>query len=166
MTSHGAFIAAFHILFLLIPPLSAAIWWHHRRDIGARYRPLLLKHLVFIGVGVQGFMAGLKQIFMGESIAAYLDWPYSPFVAELGLMNLAFGILGLIAPFASRGFLVAASLGYGIFLSGAAIGHLHDVTSTGNLALGNIGPTLWSDILIPLGLLWLILTTREVGDRE
>ncbi|AHE98299.1 DUF6790 family protein [Thioalkalivibrio paradoxus] len=161
MTSHGSFIAAFHILFLLIPPVSAALWWHHRRNIGARYRPILLKHLVFVGVGVQGFMAGLKQIFTGESIAAYLDWAYSPFVAELGLMNLSFGILGLIAPFASRGFLIATSLGYGIFLIGAATGHLYDVINTGNLALGNIGPTLWSDILIPLVLLWLILATRE-----
>ena len=31
----------------------------------------------------------------GEEVAEYVGWAYSPFVGELGTMNLAFGILGL-----------------------------------------------------------------------
>ncbi len=160
MGSHGSLLAGFHVLLILVPPLSAYV---HQLigHAGLAYPHLLLRHLVFIGVGVQGAAAGLKQIFAGQSVAAYTGWTFSPFVAELGLMNLSYGVLGLIAPFASRGWMVAAALGYGIFLLGAAIGHVHDMATTGNLSLGNAGPTLWSDILIPLVLLILLIATRK-----
>ncbi len=158
MGSHGAILAGFHVLLILLPPLTALV---HRRLRGGGYADLFFRHLIFVGVGVQGVMAGLKQIGAGQDVAAYTGWAYSPFVVELGLMNLSYGILGLIAPFAGRGWQLAAALGYGIFLLGAAIGHVADMATTGNISLGNAGPTLWSDILIPLALVALAVLTRR-----
>lgn len=159
MGSHGALLAGFHILLIVLPPLTAFAHLRAFRASGS-YPGLLLRHLLFIGVGLQGTSAGLKQLLAGEDVADYTGWAFSPFVAELGLMNLSYGVLGLIAPFASRGWQVAAALGYGLFLLGAAIGHVLDMATTGNLSLGNLGPTLWSDVLIPLALAALIVSTR------
>jgi hypothetical protein len=165
MGSHGSVLAGFHVLLIVLPPLTALA--HRRMSATAgSYPDLLLRHLLFIGVGLQGTMAGLKQIFAGQDVAAYTNWAYSPFVAELGLMNLSYGILGLIAPFASRGWQYAAALGYGIFLLGAAVGHVADMAQSGNVSLGNAGPTLWSDFLIPVALLALVLWNRREQRRD
>lgn len=45
-----------------------------------------------------------------------------------------------------------------MFLWGAAIGHIHQIVTTGNEAPGNAGVMLYTDILLPLAgfiLLWL-----------
>lgn len=160
MGSHGSLLAAFHVVLIFLPPLTALVHQHLGRS-PQPYRTLLLRHLLFIGVGLQGSAAGLKQLFHGEAVAAYTGWAFSPFVAELGLMNLSYGILGFIATFASRGWQTAAALGYGLFLFGAGIGHILDMMQTGNVSLGNAGPTLWSDLLIPLALAVLLLGTRH-----
>lgn len=150
------FIAGTHIVMIVLPFLLAAIFGRKTRT----YLDRLFIAFLFIGVGFQGFSAGLQQMFDGEVIAAYLNWEFSPFVRELGAMNMAFGILGLVAPFASRGWQVATALGYGFFLSVAAYGHVEDLVS-GNLSLGNAGPTLWSDFIIPIALLVTGFLTRQ-----
>jgi len=55
---------------------------------------------------------------------------------------------------------VAAIVGSGIFLIGAAIGHAYQIALTHNMAPGNAGITFYSDIVLPvigvvlLGLQW------------
>lgn len=49
------------------------------------------------------------------------------------------------------------------FLGGAAVGHVVQIAETGNMATGNPGPILYTDILTPLSLLvLLVLTFRPV----
>jgi len=45
-----------------------------------------------------------------------------------------------------------------MFQWGAAVGHIHDIMTTGNVAPGNAGIMLYSDIFLPVigfALLWL-----------
>ena len=151
----SGFLAATHIVTIVLPFILAAFIGRSTHTYAQR----LFVAVIFIGVGFQGFSAGLQQIFQGETIAEYLNWAYSPFVHELGAMNLAFGILGLLAPWRSRGWQVATALGYGFFLFYAAIGHVIDLFD-GNVSLGNFGPTLWSDFLIPILLAVTAYLTR------
>lgn len=148
-------LAAAHVAFIVLPFLMALVFRRHSEPFAAR----LLDSFLFIGVGVQGVLDGLQQMTGGEEVAEYVGWAYSPFVGELGTMNLAFGILGLLAPWASRGWKLATALGYGLFLAWAAVGHVVDAFG-GNTAIGNVGPTLWSDIVIPVALLVLVIATR------
>ncbi|MDP2013850.1 MAG: hypothetical protein Q8L05_06450 [Actinomycetota bacterium] len=151
-------LAAFHIAFIVLPFLMALLLRRHTQPYVTR----LFDSFLFIGVGVQGILDGLQQMTGGEEVAQYVGWAYSPFVGELGTMNFAFGVLGLIAPWASRGWKIATALGYGMFLAWAAVGHISDAIS-GDDSIGNIGPTLWSDVVIAAALLVLGLLTR---DRE
>ena len=51
----------------------------------------------------------------------------------------------------------AAILGPAMFQWGAAVGHIHEIVATGNMAPGNAGIMLYSDILLPFvgfALLW------------
>ena len=57
---------------------------------------------------------------------------------------------------------VAAILGPTMFLWGAAIGHMQNMLATGNMAPGNAGVILYTDILLPLvgfALLWFKRST-------
>jgi hypothetical protein len=52
---------------------------------------------------------------------------------------------------------LASILGPAMFQWGAAVGHVHEIMTTGNMAPGNAGIMLYSDILLPVigfALLW------------
>jgi len=158
-------IAFFHILLIILPPLLAVA------DINGAKTPLTFKekldifllYYLVIGVGVQGVVAGYKQMMRGEESAAYLGWTYSPFVKELGYMNLSFGILGISCYFITGTWWEAVGIGYSIFLLFAAYNHLIDAFANQNFSLGNIGPTLWSDILLPGAIIGLIFLRNSLG---
>ena len=74
-------------------------------------------------------------------------------VAELG-----FAVIGFLAFKGNCCVRFAAILGPAMFQWGAAVGHIFDIIKTGNMAPGNAGIMLYSDILLPVigfGLLWL-----------
>lgn len=53
------------------------------------------------------------------------------------------------------------------FLGGAAVGHLVQISETGNMAAGNAGSILYTDMLTPLSLLVLLaLTFRRGGQAK
>lgn len=161
-------LAIAHLLFILLPPVLASLhlglsrgWPDRRRAVEC----FLVYHLV-IGVGVQGVSAGLKQVWDGEAVAAYVGWSYSPFVREVGFSNLAFGVLGLLAPWCRGSWRDAAGVGYSVFLLLAAGGHLRSLLDDGNLSIGNAGPTLWSDLYLPAVILGLLVLRRRLGRFE
>lgn len=153
----GYTIAIGHIIIIILPIVLSLyqIYSGNITDTLHQVDTFLLNFL-WIGVGMQAFIAGLTQIFKGEKSAAYLNWPYSPFVLEVGYANLAFGVLGLLCLIVTGTWWAATGIGYSIFLLCAAWGHLYDLVVNKNYSLGNIGPTLWSDIFIPFALLFLI----------
>lgn len=159
-------IAIFYIILIVLPILLAigdissaasTLTFKEKLDI------FLLYYLV-IGVGMQGVIAGYNQITKGEETAAYLNWPYSPFVKELGYMNLSFGVLGISCYFITGTWWEAVGIGYSIFLLLAAYNHIIDALENKNFSIGNLGPTLWSDILIPGALIGLIFLRNSIGD--
>lgn len=158
-------IAIFHILLIVLPPLFALGEIYSAQEqlaLKDRLDIFLLYYLV-IGVGAQGVVAGYKQITRGEESAAYLNWPYSPFVKELGYMNLSFGVLGISCYFITGTWWEAVGIGYSIFLLLAAYNHILDAVENRNFSLGNVGPTLWSDVLIPGAIIGLIFLRNTIG---
>lgn len=103
------------------------------------------------------------HVFFGEMTAGFIGWADSPFQREVGFASLGFSAVGFLAFRGSFDMRVAAVVGPACFLLGAAGGHILEIYRTGNLAPGNAGVILYTDILLPvLGftLLWLSRRTR------
>ena len=136
---------------------------------GALIVEKLTAWFVFWTVGVSYAYNGFFHMFFGEMAAAYIGWADSPFQIEVGVASLGFAFIGFLAAFRSFELRIAAIVGSGIFLIGAAIGHVHQIALTQNMAPGNAGIMLYSDIVLPvigavlLGLQWRFGRPGRVG---
>ena len=123
----------------------------------------LLSWFVFWTIGVLYFYNFVFHVFFGEMAAAFIGWADSPFQLEVGMASLGFAAVGFLAAFGSFDFRLAAIIGSGIFLLGAAAGHVYQMITAHNFAPGNAGIMFWSDILLPLiGFLLLWLQRRAI----
>ncbi|MDC7785824.1 hypothetical protein PQJ75_10150 [Rhodoplanes sp. TEM] len=137
--------------------------------VARRPRPLhavavvdvLLRWILVFPVGLMGLWGALGHIAFPAEAAASIGWAPSPFQYEVGVANLGIGLAGLYAAF--RGFeaRLATALMVAAFLGGAALGHVRDIVTAGNLAPGNAGPILVTDIATPLALLLLLALARR-----
>lgn len=126
----------------------------------------LLAYFILFSIAISFFYNFVFHVFFGELAAGYIGWADSPFQAEVGYASLGFAAVGLLAFKGNCCVRFAAILGPALFQWGAAAGHIHDILVTGNMAQGNAGIMLYSDILLPLigfGLLWL---KRKAGTRS
>jgi len=112
----------------------------------------VLYQLVF-SVGLTSLLAFYGLTFMTDFVAAFSGWPTCPFAKLLGNVNLAFATLGILCIWIRGNFWLATTLGVSIWLLGDAITHIIDMIANQNYAPGNVGVTLYTDILIPVVLL-------------
>jgi hypothetical protein len=123
----------------------------------------LLAYFILFSVAVSFFYNFIFHVFFGALAASFIGWADSPFQAEVGYASLGFAAIGLLAFKGNCCVRFAAILGPAMFQWGAAVGHIHDIITTGNMAPGNAGIMLYSDIFLPIigfALLWL---KRRVG---
>lgn len=150
----------FELLYLVLPPVVALFTLSRRRRRGEEVtREVVVERFLFwylvLAVGVAGVLDGFSQMFDPDATAELNNWTESQFTIELGMMNFAFGVLGLCCIKARGSWRYAAGVGYSIFLLLAAYYHLHDWLGNGNDSDGNMGPSLWADIGVALALLVL-----------
>jgi hypothetical protein len=153
-------LGAVDFVYLIIPSLVALAAIRRHRHRGEEVtRDFKLDRYFFwylvLAVGVAGVIAGLSQMFNGDDTAELNDWVDSPFVIELGMMNFAFGILGLLCIKIQGTWWYAAGVGYALFLLMAAYYHLFDWLANGNDSDGNTGLSLYADIGVAVVLLTL-----------
>lgn len=123
---------------------------------------LFLVWFLFLMVGVSSIWAFMGHVFDANAVAAVIGWPPgSPFQYEVGIANLAFGILGLLCLKIRENFWTATIIGFSVFYLGAAYGHIVNFLETGNTAPGNIGFALYMDILIPIILICLLIAYKS-----
>lgn len=117
----------------------------------------LLSWHVFWAVGVFNFYNFVMHGLFGEMAAAFIGWADSPFQFEVAAASLGFSVVGFFAAFRSFDLRLAAIVGQGIFMLGAAVIHIKHMVTEHNFAPGNAGIIFYMDIFIPifgLGLLW------------
>jgi hypothetical protein len=123
----------------------------------ARLAEELLAYFILFTIAIAYFYNFVFHVFFGELAASFIGWADSPFQAEVGYASLGFAAIGLLAFKGNCMVRFASILGPAMFQWGAAVGHIHDIMTTGNMAPGNAGIMLYSDILLPLigfALLW------------
>ncbi|MFG1465522.1 DUF6790 family protein [Xanthobacter sp. DSM 24535] len=124
----------------------------------------LMRYLFLLPVGLMGLWGALGHVFFASEAARAIGWEPSPFQSEVGMANLGIGMGGLIAAFYGNwGFRLGVAVVTAGFLGGAATVHLVQIVETGNLAAGNAGPILYTDILTPLTLLVLLALSRHTA---
>lgn len=96
---------------------------------------------------------------MPAPTAASIGWATSPFQWEVGLANLAYGVLGVTASSFDRDYTLAAIISFSIYLLGAAAGHVPSMIRDHNFAPGKTGYVFWFDILAPVPLIVLCIAT-------
>lgn len=110
-----------------------------------------LSYLIFFNIGVMGLLAFYGQIFLADETARSIGWaPGSPFQFEMGMANLAFGVLGILSYWYRGLFWAATLLGVSILFLGAFVGHMIQY-SHGDTAPNNIGLFIWmADVFLPI----------------
>ena len=123
----------------------------------------LLRWFLFFSIGVSMFYNFVMHVFFGEIAARFIGWADSPFQAEVGLASLGFAAVGFLAFRGGFELHLAAIVGPACFLLGAGIGHVYQVVTAHNMAPGNAGVMLYSDFLLPVVGLVLLVLARRAG---
>jgi hypothetical protein len=170
-----------HCLSLYIPGLSlpsmdnpGALWpfflpvlgiiialvyirWKH--ITGYRAIGVVLMWQLAVGLGLGLVWAGLGHILVPDRVAEGIGWMTgSPFQREVGMWDLALGIVGVLClVFRDEGFWRATIIGTGIFFFSAGLGHVYELAIHGNTAAYNAGPVMYLDLLYPLFLIALLI---------
>lgn len=121
---------------------------------------LLLYQLIF-SLGCTSLLAFIGLSLLPYYIADYTNWPASPFEQELGNVNLAFGVLGILCIWYRGNFWLATILGFSIWILADGLHHLYEYFYKHNDAPGNIGINLFTDLLVPPFLLVLLYLYRS-----
>ncbi len=152
------------LFFIFGPFIIAHFCTEKEADKSKRNGTLFLLYLV-IGVGFQGILSGLWQVFQPVVVAKFEQWPLSPFVFELGMANIAFGILGILSPWMDNGWRMSTGIGYSIFLLLTGILHLVRIVLYGP-SPGDVGGFLLSDLFVGTILFSLVISTKKSTSTE
>ena len=123
-----------------------------------------LLYLLVIVVGAGALISGFMHVFNGPATAKMIGWaPGSPFQYEVGVADMAFGLIAVLCIFFRGSFWLAAILANSFFLLGCMAGHLRSMAEAGNLAAYNIGPNIIiMDLIIPLVLIGLYIAYKKL----
>lgn len=116
----------------------------------------LLYQLVF-NIGLLGFFSFLGLTFLPEVSADYLNWSTCHFQQELANVNLGYGVLGILSIWLRGNFWTAIVIGSSIWLFGDGVHHLLDAILHHNLSEGNLGILFYTDLLIPITMVFLLV---------
>ena len=128
---------------------------------GERRLELFLLYLFGIGVAGSGIGGFFGHVFISDPVAESIGWPTgNPFQLEVGVANLALGILGIVAMSRRDGFRAATVIAATVFGVGATLVHGMDIIESGNLAPGNTIQNI-SNLLRPALLIAFLAASRR-----
>jgi 4-amino-4-deoxy-L-arabinose transferase-like glycosyltransferase len=149
--------------FSVLPVIIAAGQLGLDKSSRPRERRLEIFLLYLFGIGVAGSGIGgfFGHVFISDPVAESIGWPTgNPFQLEVGVANLAVGILGILAMSRRDGFREATVIAATVFGVGATVVHVMDVIETGNLAPGNTIQNI-SNLLRPALLIAFLAASRR-----
>ncbi|MGE8191318.1 DUF6790 family protein [Pseudomonas sp. NPDC086278] len=124
-----------------------------------------LSWLLLLSIGFTSVWAGLYHTLSPQTAAAFIGWAVSPFQFEMGVSDIALGIVAIVAFWRSLAFKSAAVLLVTLEFAGLVYGHLQQILSAGNHAPGNAGILLILTI-VHVFLLPLLLFMARKGRRD
>lgn len=127
----------------------------------------LLRWLLLLPVGAASLLAGIYHLFFPQIAEESIGWQVSPFQFEIGIANLALGVVAVAAFWRSRSFQAAIAWCAALFCAGLAVGHVRDAVVAHDFAPNNFGLLLpvmvIQAVLLPV-LVWIV--NRRGGVRR
>ncbi|MGP3536272.1 DUF6790 family protein [Microbacterium sp. RD1] len=157
----GDSLMTFAVIGLIIGLITSAV--HRRRGVHDPWQTLL-DWFTLWGLGISFVYNFIMHSVFGDFTAQTIGWAQSPFQLELAFASLGIGIVGVIAFPRRTGMLakVLALIAPAVFLWGAAGGHIYQSIANDDFAFSNAGPILYTDILLPVvGIVLLVLASQE-----
>jgi len=152
----GDYYVTFAVIGVVIALIIAGVRHRWRRGDGWR---TILDWWTLFAIGISNLVNFVFHSFLGDFSAEQIGWAQSPFQMELALASLGIGVAGVVA-FPRRigwaGKLIA-NIPATVFVLGAGIVHIVEIATTGNMAFGNAGPILWSDLYLPAATVVLLV---------
>jgi hypothetical protein len=145
--------------FLLVAALIVASLTRTPLSAPERY----LAWLLLLPVGGSGLWAALFHIAFPAVAAAQIGWQPSPFQFEVGMADLAIGATACLSFWRDLSFKAAVVIVNAIFLLGDAVGHVKQMIVAGNFAAGNAGTPFFSDIILPVLTIVLLVVAHRSG---
>lgn len=150
------------IMFVLA--IVLALVPHSGRPFSLR----LLDWLLLLAIGVSYVWSGFFHVFFPNIAASSIGWANSPFQYEIGVADLAIGIVAIIAFWRGLEFKAAVVIYIALFSLGVAIGHVFQAVEAGDYAANNFGllliVTIAEMILLPV-LLWTALRDDRLASQ-
>ena len=127
---------------------------------------ILYKYWLFFAVGSAGIYYGIERMYYAYQLAAGFHTPLSASLQnELGLYCLSLGILGLLAPFATRGFRLAVIINYSLFTLSVAGLQLFEIVPTENYSFTTLQP-IYYGFIAPLALIILFFISDKKQQKS
>lgn len=144
-------------IFFTIGQLTYKKEWRYPNNVEA-----FLSYILLFNMGLMGLLGAYAHIFLGPETAKSIGWqPGSPFQFEIGMANLAFGVLGVLSFWLRGSFWDASIIGWSVLFLGCFIGHVINFYTENNAAPYNIGPYIWFyDLILPILVLALLYRLR------
>lgn len=126
-----------------------------------------LSFILLFNMGIMGLLGAYAHVLMAPETARSIGWePGSPFQFEVGMANLAFGVLGVLSYWIRGKFWDAAIIGWCVLFLGCFVGHVINYYTENNTAPYNIGPYIWFyDLLLPILVIGLFASLRLSNRR-
>lgn len=134
--------------------IAFALW---RQPSGSRAEHWL-GWVLFFAIGADALWAGLFHVLLPHTAAHFIGWQVSPFQFEIGVADIALGIVAMAALWRPLAFRQAVALYAIVFYAGVAYGHVHEMFVAGNFAPGNFG-VLFALTLVRIAVLAALLWT-------
>lgn len=122
---------------------------------------LMLLYQLLFNIGFLGLLSFFGLTFLPDVSADYVGWSQCHFQQELANVNLGYGILGILCVWFRGNFWTATIIGASIWLFGDGIHHFYDAFYNHNLAPGNLGILFYTDLLIPVVLVLLLILYKN-----
>jgi hypothetical protein len=125
---------------------------------------LYLLYTLVVGVGIGGLFGAMGHLFTPDKVAEELGWATgSPFQTEVGLFDLAFGVLGICCIWFRQQWWLAVTVGWTVFAVGAGVNHVRLMSGEqgGALNAGSVIP----DLVVPALLIVLLVLRHHYAGR-
>jgi hypothetical protein len=154
-------LIAFVLRSLLVLLFVAALGLAATVRTGAPAADRFLAWVLLLPVGVTGLWAAFFRLFFPGVAAADIGWQASPFQFEVCMADLAIGATACLSFRRNLDFKAAAVMASLIFLLGHAVGHVKQMLVAGNFAPGNAGVPFYSDVVLPVLMIVLLMIARR-----
>ena len=148
--------------FFLVAALVIAAITRTPSSVPERY----LAWLLLLPVGGSGLWAALFHLAFPALSAAQIGWAPSPFQFEVGMADLAIGAAACLSFWRDLSFKAAVVMINAIFLLGDAVGHVRQMVAADNFAPGNAGTPFFTDIILPILTIALVLAAHRSQRAE